>query len=137
MFRRLYLTRRGFLRTLGLGALSSAAMGSYAFAIEPLWRLRTTRYAFTPTGWTPGLKLRIALIADVHACNPWMSTERITRIVERTNDLKPDVTLMLGDFSAGISSRFVTSYVHSSEWAPILAELRAPLGRYAILGNHD
>lgn len=72
-----FLTRRHFLRTLGLGALGSAALGSYALAVEPLWRLRVARYAVTPPGWTPGLRLRIALIADLHACNPWMGAERI------------------------------------------------------------
>ena len=130
------ITRRRFLQTLGLGALSSAALGSYAFAVEPLWRLSVTRYRFTPPDWPPGLRLRVALIADVHACNPWMSANRIARIVRRTNELQPDVTLLLGDFSAGMG-HFVTSFVHSSEWAPILAELEAPLGRYAVLGNHD
>ena len=130
------LTRRRFLRTLGLGALSSAALGSYAFAVEPLWRMTVTRYAITPPGWTPGLHLRVALVADVHACNPWMGADRIADVVARTNALRPDVTLLLGDFSAAMS-RFVTSHVHSSEWAPILAGLDAPLGRYAILGNHD
>lgn len=137
MNKRRFLTRRRFLQTLGIGAVSSAALGSYAFAIEPLWRLSITRYVVTPPGWTPGLKLRIALITDLHACNPWMSADRIARIVAQTNALAPDVTLLLGDFSAGMSSRFVTSYVHASEWAPILADLRAPLGRYAVLGNHD
>ena len=105
--------------------------------MEPLWRLNTTRYALRPKDWTSGLELRIAIIADVHACNPWMSAERIEGIVARTNALQPDIILLLGDFSSGISSSFVTSDVHSSEWAPILAGLRAPLGRYAILGNHD
>lgn len=66
-----------------------------------------------------------------------MGINRIERIVERTNALKPDLILLLGDFSAAISSRFVTSYVHSSDWATALARLEAPLGRYAILGNHD
>ena len=137
MTRRRLLTRRRFLGALGFGAVASAALGSYAVAIEPMRRLKTTRYALTPAGWTPGLKLRIALIADVHACNPWMSAGRIARIVERCDALRPDLVLLLGDFSAGLPSRFVTSDVPSSEWAPILAELRAPLGRYAVLGNHD
>ncbi|MEM1077787.1 MAG: metallophosphoesterase [Pseudomonadota bacterium] len=131
------ISRRTFLKTLGLGAVSGAALASYAFAIEPLWRLVVTRYALQPANWTRGLKLKVAVLADIHACNPWMSLDRIERIVERTNALKPDLTLLLGDFSAGISSRFVTSYVHSSDWAPVLAKLEAPLGRYAVLGNHD
>ncbi|MEL7388194.1 MAG: metallophosphoesterase, partial [Pseudomonadota bacterium] len=93
------------------------------------------RYKLRPGHWSPGLDLKVALIADIHACNPWMSAERIEYIVARTNALKPDITLLLGDFSSGM--RFVTSYVHSSEWAPILAGLRTPLGRYAVRGNHD
>ena len=117
--------------------MSGAALASYAFAIEPLWRLVVTRYALQPQHWTRGLKLKVAILADIHACNPWMSISRLERIVDRTNDLKPDLTLLLGDFSAGMSSRFVTSYVHSSDWAPVLAKLQAPLGRYAVLGNHD
>lgn len=131
------ISRRAFLRTLGLGAVSGAALASYAFVIEPLWRLVVTRYALQPANWTPGLHLKVAILADIHACNPWMSIDRIEQIVERTNALEPDLILLLGDFSAGISSRFVTSYIHSSEWAPVLANLEAPLGRYAILGNHD
>ena len=130
------ISRRTFLRTLGWGAVSSAALASYAFAIEPLWRLVVTRYALQPEHWTRGLNLRIAVLADIHAVNPWMSLDRIEHIVARTNALKPDITLLLGDFSSGMS-RFVTSQVHSSEWAPALARLEAPLGRFAVLGNHD
>ena len=130
------LTRRALLRTFGLGALAAGGLGSYALAVEPLLRTAVTRYAFTPPGWTPGLRLRVALVADVHACNPWMSLDRIAEVVARTNALAPDVTLLLGDYSAGMS-RFVTSHVHSSAWAPVLARLDTPLGRYAVLGNHD
>ena len=129
------ITRRGFLKFLSGGFLATTAMGAYAFAIEPLYRLSLTRYAFTPPNWTPGLKLRVAVLADIHACNPWMSINRINEIVEQTNDLKPDVILLLGDYGAGMN--LVTGYVHSKDWAPALAKLEAPLGRYAVLGNHD
>lgn len=132
-----FFTRRRFLKTLGLGGLTSVALGGYAFAVEPLYRLKVTTHAVSPPNWPRDMRLRVALITDIHACNPWMSAERIENIVQRTNALKPDVTLLLGDFSAGMSRRFVTSYVHSEEWAPILAGLQAPLGRYAVLGNHD
>lgn len=131
-----FLTRRRFLRTLGLGALATGALGSYAFALEPMWRLSVARYAFTPPDWPRGLRLRLALVADVHACYPWMRPDRISDIVDRTNALAPDVTLLLGDYSVGMR-RFKTADVHPSVWASILAGLRAPLGRYAVLGNHD
>ena len=64
-----------------------------------------------------------------------MSLERIQGIVERTNSLKADVIVMLGDYVAG--HRKVTRFIPASEWAPVLAGLKAPLGVHAILGNHD
>lgn len=65
-----------------------------------------------------------------------MNPERIAQIVDRTNALAPDVTLLLGDYSVGMR-RFKTADVDPGVWAPLLAELKAPLGRYAVLGNHD
>lgn len=97
------ISRRQFLKIVGGGFIASAALSTYAFAIEPLYRLRLTTYRFTPPNWRAGLKLRVALIADVHACKPWMTIERIEEIVARTNDLEPDVTLLLGDYSAGMN----------------------------------
>ena len=129
------ITRRGFLRLLGAGLITPFAFGGYAFAIEPLYRLRLRTYKLVPPRWPAGLKLRVALVADIHACKPWMTSGRITEIVHRTNDLEPDLTLLLGDYSSGIN--YVLGDVHSNEWAPILGELKARHGVYAILGNHD
>ncbi len=64
-----------------------------------------------------------------------MSPERIADIVAVTNSLGTDVILLLGDYVAGHHWR--TRMVPASEWAPILAGLRAPLGVHAVLGNHD
>lgn len=129
------MNRRQFMRVFGLGALASTLLGAYAVAIEPLYRLRITRHAFTPPRWTPGLKLRLAVLADIHACDPWMSVARIERIVAETNALEPDVILLLGDYLSGMT--LVTRHIPPSEWAAVLAGLDAPLGRYAVLGNHD
>jgi hypothetical protein len=64
-----------------------------------------------------------------------MSLDRIESIVERTNALDADIIVMLGDYVAG--HRKVTRFIPASEWAPVLARLKAPLGVHAILGNHD
>ncbi|WP_455873774.1 metallophosphoesterase [Rhizobium yanglingense] len=129
------ITRRGFLKILGGGLAGVVALGGYAFAYEPLARLNITRYALTPPGWTPGLKLRVVALADLHACEPWMSASRIAAICATANELRGDVTVMLGDYTSGMN--MVTRYMHSSEWSEALATLRAPLGVHAILGNHD
>ena len=121
----------------GLAAFvgSSVGLSSYAFAIEPLYRLVVTRYRVRPAGWPSGLKLRLALIADLHACEPWVGRHRIQEIVRVTNSLDADAILLLGDYVAG--HRFVMGRLDAAVWAPLLGKLDAPLGVHAILGNHD
>jgi predicted MPP superfamily phosphohydrolase len=128
------LSRRHFLRTfsgLGVAGVSTVA---YGFS-EPELQLRVTRYQVSPPQWPADLNLKVAVIADVHACDPWMSLERIQSIVEHTNALGADITVLLGDYVAG--HRHVTRFIPADEWASVLAGLRAPLGVHAILGNHD
>jgi uncharacterized protein len=128
------LSRRHFLRTfssLGIAGVSTAA---YGFS-EPELQLRVTRYQVSPPQWPADLKLKIAVIADVHACDPWMSLQRIQTIVEHTNALDADITVLLGDYVAG--HRNVTRFIPADEWASVLSGLKAPLGVHAILGNHD
>src|SRR5947209_8965399 len=128
------ISRRQFFKAIGgLGALS-VSTAAYGFG-EPVLRLRVARYDITPTQWPADFPLKIAVIADLHACDPWMSLERIQAIVERTNALDADIIVLLGDYVAG--HRHVTRTIPASEWAPVLAGLRAPLGVHAILGNHD
>jgi predicted MPP superfamily phosphohydrolase len=129
------ITRRGFLKFLGGGVGGMMALGGYSFAFEPLVRLNVTRYTLTPPGWTPGLKLRVVALADIHACEPWMSASRIASICAHANTLGGDVTVLLGDYATGMN--LVTRYVHPDEWSKALATLSAPLGVHAILGNHD
>jgi predicted MPP superfamily phosphohydrolase len=128
------LSRRHFLRTfsgLGVAGVSTVA---YGFS-EPELQLRVTRYQVSPPQWPADLKLKIAVIADVHACDPWMSLQRIQTIVEHTNALGADITVLLGDYVAG--HRNVTRFIPANEWASVLSGLKAPLGVHAILGNHD
>ncbi len=127
-------SRRHFLKFMGgLGALGVSTT-AYGFT-EPVVRLGVTRYDLTPPRWPAGFQLKIAAIADLHACDPWMSIDRIHSIVDRTNALGADIIVLLGDYVAG--HRHVTRLIPAGEWAPVLAGLKAPLGVHAILGNHD
>ncbi|HXI08684.1 MAG: metallophosphoesterase [Bradyrhizobium sp.] len=127
-------SRRQFLKAVGgVGALS-VSTAAYGFGIEPE-RLKVTRYHLAPPQWPADFAMKIAVIADLHACDPWMSLERIEGIVARTNALRPDITVLLGDYVAG--HRKVMRSIPCTEWAPVLGQLKAPLGVHAILGNHD
>jgi hypothetical protein len=116
-------------------ALGASGLGAYAYGVEPGLMLELTSYSVTPPKWPAGFSLKIAVIADIHACEPWMPVSRIRSICELANSLAPDLTVILGDFNAG--HNFVTAAVLPNQWAEPLSELEAPLGVYAILGNHD
>lgn len=129
-------SRRQVLTGMG-GTVAAAAVstGAYAFGVEPLHRLVVTRYAPRLPRWTPGLSLRIAVLADFHVCEPFMPLDRVAEIVDATNALAPDLILMLGDYPA--AGRIAWKRVPLPAFARLAAGLRAPLGTYSILGNHD
>ena len=131
----LLITRRTILK--GLAGFSAAGIGLGGYAVAEPWRLNVTRYAVSPPNWPGDLKLKLAIIADIHACDPWMSVARVRQIVARTNALDADAVLLLGDYVAGYRlGRFATPVAHD-DWAAELSQLKAPLGVHAVLGNHD
>src|ERR1700722_20379224 len=94
------LSRRHFLRTvsgLGVAGVSTVA---YGFS-EPELQLRVTRYQVSPPQWPADLNLKIAVIADVHACDPWMSLQHIERIVEHTKTPGTDIPVLLANYAPG------------------------------------
>ena len=129
------ITRRGFLKLLGAGFASVAGFFAYATGIEAMGRPRLQPYALKPPRWSDGLKLKVVVLADIHATNPWMDADRVRAICRQANEQAGDIVLLLGDF--------VNAMIDIGEWVPnadvvdALSELRAPLGIYAVLGNHD
>lgn len=72
---------------------------------------------------------RVALVTDIHAGA--VRSAAFTRgVVELVNAQDPDLVLIAGDLVDGTAARY------ASEIAP-LAELRAPLGVFATIGNHE
>ncbi len=129
------LGRRAFWGA-GAGLLAGGVtLPAYALGIEPAWRLDITQYAPRIRAWPADLKLSIAVIADLHVGEPYMGLDRLGEIVDAANAMRPDITLILGDYDAG--HKFVSRPVSPGETAAALARLQAPLGRFAILGNHD
>ncbi|MGJ0505525.1 MAG: metallophosphoesterase [Methylocystis sp.] len=132
------ISRRAFLRWQSgmiLGAAIGGGLGAYSVVIEPNFILDVTRRRVTPKGWPAGLTLRVCVITDLHACEPWMPVSRIRKIVGVANALQPDLTVLLGDFAGG--THLATGRVTPEQWGEALADLKAPLGIHAVLGNHD
>ncbi|WP_045836856.1 metallophosphoesterase [Hyphomicrobium sp. 99] len=129
------ISRRDLLKLTGVAGVGSTALSGYALA--EAFREKVTTYNLTPPNWTPGLKLKLAVLADLHVCEPWMSVERLEIIVEQTNSLGADAILLLGDYVVGHRLGKYSGKVSNGAWATALAKLKAPLGVHAVLGNHD
>lgn len=124
------LTRRQFL-TRGAAAVFSAGLltSGYAWQGEPNW-LDITRmelpFKDLPSAFAGS---RLVHFSDVHlGFNK--DAKDLSRLVAHIKEAKPDIICFTGDI--------VDSYAEDLEDSvSILAELSAPLGKYAILGNHD
>ena len=129
------LSRRDLLK--GVAAFSATTVGLGGYAVAEPWRLGVTHRRVTPKNWPRGLDLKLAVLADLHVCEPWMGVDRVRGIVERTNALGADAILLLGDYKAGYKLSHFSINVPDVEIARALSGLKAPLGVHAVLGNHD
>src|SRR5262249_35697302 len=107
----------------------------WAFVIEPS-RLTLRETKITLPSCPASLKgLRIAVISDLHAGSPYVTIDKINRIVETTNAAQPDLILMPGDFV--IQGVLGGSFMEPEVIASALKGLGARFGVFATLGNHD
>src|SRR6185295_16744168 len=112
-----------------------AGMAFWGFLIEP-GRLVIREQTIQIDGWPQQLDgLRIAVLSDIHADDWFITDKKLRTIVERTNQLQPELIVILGDYMS--SNGRVTRRVEPERFGPILKDLHAPLGVYSVLGNHD
>lgn len=126
---------RLLLKVIGISvvlALLLVIRGHLNATADPIVRRATIMLAHWPAGTPP---VRLVLISDVHIGNSVMDPARLERIVRQIDGLKPDLVLMAGDFAAGRDSVQAGGAV--SRMAMPLSHLKAPLGVFATLGNHD
>ncbi len=130
------LTRRRFVvASAGVFGLSATTTAAYASVVEPR-ELIVTRYAPNLAGWPAGRELTVTVVADLHAGGPDMTLPRVRYVVDAAQALRADLIVLLGDFKAWYAY-FKSEPVADLLWAAELSRLKAPLGTWAILGNHD
>jgi uncharacterized protein len=112
-----------------------AGVVGWAFFIEPN-RLVIRHETLQINNWPTQLSnLKIAVLSDLHVGSAFIDDRKVTTIVERTNQLQPDLIVILGDYIAGNGRG--SHRVEPEVFAPMLKGLHAPLGVYSVLGNHD
>ena len=116
-------------------ATAGTAVAAWATLVEPR-RLRVREVPVEVPGWPDALAdLRVALVSDLHAGAPHVDERRVARVVQAVNNARPDVVALLGDYvdpDVALGDR-----VEPEDVAEQLGSLAAPLGVFAVLGNHD
>jgi predicted MPP superfamily phosphohydrolase len=125
------LSRRNFLKIGALAGLSVTAVVSGLFVLSNEAEDPVIDEVVVPIqNLKPGLEgFRIVQLSDIHL-RPYTKPDLVERAVELANQLKPDLTVLTGDFVWRDRDA-------AFELAPILAGLNARYGVFSVMGNHD
>lgn len=116
--------------TVAAGVLS--VVGYREARGDPVVRMAQVGLPDWPAGAAP---VTVALVSDIHIGNAVMDEARLARIVGQIDGRHPDLILLAGDFVMGHAPGGSGSLARRLV-AP-LSRLRAPLGVFAVPGNHD
>lgn len=98
----------------------------YGSIVEPRW-LTVNEYEVVLSDQADS-NLRAAVLSDLHL-GPYKQEGWARQVVRRINALAPDIIFLTGDF--------VFERAEQADMLDPLSELEAPLGVYAVTGNHD
>ena len=130
---------KSWIRIIAIALLIAPFLAAvWGFGIEP-GMLVVRHIPMALPGWNSDV--RAAVLSDLHIGSPHVGLDKLTTIVERTNAEHPDMVVLLGDFvTGGPGHRGGVrggGFVEPAQIAEKLKQLRAPLGVFAVLGNHD
>jgi len=93
-------------------------------------RILISTYEMEIQGLHPSLNgLRVVQLTDIHH-GPWLPIEFVDAIVEKANNLKPDIIALTGDYVVN-SPRYIAPVTKS------LMKLTPSIATLAVMGNHD
>lgn len=113
-----------FLFCLGLSALITCYGWFEAAHLKTDYH--TLRTSKLPKGAS---RIRIVQISDLHV-GLIVGVDQVQKLVAAVKREKPDLVVATGDTVDGLVS-------HSHEVSALLHELSAPMGRFAVFGNHE
>jgi hypothetical protein len=122
-------TRRAFIGRV-VKAAPALALGGAAYGVlEAKW-CRVTRETLRVRNLPPALHgLRVALITDVHH-GRFVPPAYVRAVVAMANAQRPDLVVLGGDYVHGMRERVAAGIAE-------FAGLRAPMGVFGVIGNHD
>jgi len=125
------MTRMRFLSRTGL-ALAAIPFSAVLYGVTKgrrdfQVRRETLRSARLPAAFDG---LRIVQISDMHLGSFPLSTDIVGNGVDLINSEEPDLILFTGDMVNDFSEE-------ADPWIERLAQMRARIGKFSVLGNHD
>lgn len=113
-------------------------LGIRAFLWEPE-TLEVRRVDVASRAWS-GPPLRIGVISDTHTDGPHVGIGGLNAVIDRMMAEQPDIVLLLGDYINGhapADQRSQEQRETINQGLAAFGRLKAPLGVWAVLGNHD
>ena len=133
------LHRRPRLRIAALVLFAVVyVLGVWAFLAEP--QVLVVRHVAIESPTWSGPPLRIGILSDTHAGAPHVTPARVARTVARLSAERPEIIVFLGDYAGSHEPAAVRAQAERStilRGVAALGRAHAPLGRVAVLGNHD
>jgi uncharacterized protein len=124
------VSRRVLLRSLSGAGLVVAGVGAYGFGVGRR-RFEITRTSIPLPALPPALVgLRVGLVSDIH-CGEFMPAEHVAEAAELLMRERPDLILVGGDHVTWKDQDALPACADG------LSPLTAPLGVFAVPGNHD
>jgi predicted MPP superfamily phosphohydrolase len=129
MTRRKFLRRAAWVSGISLGGLGSGTAYGFWEASQIRVRRDTIPVPNLPAGFTG---MTVGVLADLHH-GPFVGLAFIREAVRIANALKPDLFALVGDYA----HKGNQAEVQLPPCLEVLSALRAPLGVFAVPGNHD
>ncbi|MEM1360893.1 MAG: metallophosphoesterase [Pseudomonadota bacterium] len=95
----------------------------------------TTYQIASPRWHAPNIK--IAVLSDLHVGAPWVPIDQVDHWIDQANALHPDLIVQAGDMLMDEMLRRVGRPADALSIVDRLKRLKAPLGVWSVLGNHD
>lgn len=118
---------------LSVGVVTVAIMiGIFSYGVFNAYSPVVREYSITIAKRVPTRKkMRIVMASDMHF-GTFSGRTHLDRLVTTTNELKPDLILLPGDIIDDDPKVFI-----QKKMGERLAKLKAPLGVFGVLGNHE